>query len=250
VQVRIWVPGQVPPGIIERAVEAAWPAARTHTTHTPQPALPPEGVVMGGRLRMARPDWLPLRADHPADPLRALIGAASGLAPGQHAVVQICARPATGHRLARAHRAAAALRGGTQSGRPWGWLFDLITPVPAGRSSQPSAYVAHPERAAEVKAILDKSREPQWEAVIRYGLAADPAQVSTGTPAKDSPAVDPRTAQRDLERGLGVRCGAAPMPSPRPTPCTPGTTTCAANASGARRRCWDGAGCGAAICCR
>lgn len=27
--VRMWVPGPVPPGMVERAVESAWPAART-----------------------------------------------------------------------------------------------------------------------------------------------------------------------------------------------------------------------------
>ncbi|WP_329242776.1 type IV secretion system DNA-binding domain-containing protein [Actinoallomurus sp. NBC_01490] len=180
VQIRIWVPGLIPPGLIERAVEAAWPAARTHTAPNSAPPLPPGSVTAGGRLRLARPDWLPLRADHHVDPLRALVGAASGLPPGQHAVVQILARPATGRRLAKAHRAAAALRsGGVTSGRPWGRLFDLITPTPNRRAPSASGYALHPERAGEVRAILEKAHEPRWETVVHYCLATDSGQVTT-----------------------------------------------------------------------
>lgn len=190
VQIRIWVPGQIPPGLIERAIEAAWPAARTQTSPAPGPPLPMDDVAVGGRLRLARPDWFPLRADHHTDPLRALVGAASGLAPGQHAVVQILTRPATGRRLAKAHRAAAALRsGGTTSTRPWSPLFDLVTPTASRRTSTTSAYALHPERAGEVRAILDKAREPQWEIRIHYGLA-------TATPAEERPASSPGGRRR------------------------------------------------------
>jgi hypothetical protein len=204
VQIRIWVPGTIPPGIIERAVEAAWPAARTSST-APIPPFPAGGVAVGGRLRMARPDWLPLRADHPADPLRALIGAASGLASGQHAVVQILARPTTGRRLARAHRAAAALRGGPSSGRPWGRLFDLVTPAPTGRRTTTNVYAAHPERAAEVKAILEKSREPQWEVTICYGLAISPQAIAA---TRASQALTPHQIHRRARRTLRGRAHA------------------------------------------
>ncbi|MFI0411937.1 type IV secretory system conjugative DNA transfer family protein [Actinomadura sp. 3N508] len=222
VQIRLWVPGTVPPGFIERAIEAAWPAARTHTAPASASPLPTGAVAVGGRLRMARPDWLPLRADHPADPLRALVGAASGLASGQRAIMQICARPATGRRLVKAHRAAAALRGSTASQRPWAWLFDLITPSASTRRPATSAYVAHPERAAEVRAILDKAREPQWEMTISYALAVTPDTVpatasntaagkssvrsnSGGTAAPET--VD-RAMRRELRRGLRGRAHA------------------------------------------
>jgi len=206
VQIRIWVPGVIPHGIVERAVEAAWPAARTESTPADGSALPTGSVAIGGRLAMARDDWLPLRADHDSDPLRALVGAASGLAPGQHAIAQIIARPATGHRLARAHRAAARLRGSNESTRPWGRLFDLITPGPVGRRTT-SAYVAHPERAAEVQAILDKAREQRWEISVRYGLAADSTIVAAASAASARPgrASNQRDVRRMIRRGLRGR---------------------------------------------
>ena len=43
----LWVPGAVPPGLVERAVEAAWPGARTETV----PAAPP---LVGRRDRHRR----------------------------------------------------------------------------------------------------------------------------------------------------------------------------------------------------
>ena len=197
VEIRLWVPGLVPPGMIERAVEAAWPAARTRTVSPPETPLPLDAIAIGGRLGMARPDWLPLRADHRADSLRALVGAASGLAPGQHAVVQILARPATGRRLAKAHKAAAALKGGHPA-RPQAYLFDLITPASAARPRPQSSYAQHPERAAEVRAILDKAHEPQWEVVVRYGVSTAPLRADT----------KPRKVDRALRRALRGRAHA------------------------------------------
>ena len=35
--IRMWVPGPVPPGLVERAIAAAWPGATTHTTPAPPP---------------------------------------------------------------------------------------------------------------------------------------------------------------------------------------------------------------------
>ena len=98
IQIQVWVPGVVPPGLVERAIQAAWPGAHTHT----QPAPPPRStaatgagreVVVGGRLRLARGEALPIRTEFDADPLRALLGAPLGLGRGESACVQILARP-------------------------------------------------------------------------------------------------------------------------------------------------------------
>ena len=95
--VRIWVPGTVPPAMVERAVAAAWPGATT-TTH---PAAPPPtrhrhrhrdrppraraspgqrnrrwgAQVAGGVLRLARGVDLPIDVDTAGDPIAALLAA-------------------------------------------------------------------------------------------------------------------------------------------------------------------------------
>src|ERR1039458_8345857 len=97
----VWVPGIVPPGMVERAIEAAWPGAHAVTTPA-TPPLPSGALATGGTLRLARTEVLPLKTDHGSDPLRALAAAGSGLTDGEHAIVQILARPVTGTRLRKA----------------------------------------------------------------------------------------------------------------------------------------------------
>ena len=168
VSIRLWVPAEVPPGLVERAVEAAWPGARTTTT-TVVPPLPLGARATGGRLRLAEPEWYPLRAEHPADPLRALLGAFAGLGDDETACVQVLARPATGRRLTRAHRAAAHRRAGRPASAT-GRLLDLFTPGPAQRPA-----TGDPSREADVRAILDKTASPTWAVAVRYGVATTAA---------------------------------------------------------------------------
>ena len=163
--IALWVPGQIPPGLVERAVEAAWPGARTETV----PAVPPlsgPGVATGGALSLALPEHYPLRTEHKVDPLRPLLGALAGLAEGESACVQILARPVTGRRLTRLQRAAAARR----SGRPVtriGRLVDLVTPGPSAQ-----APASDPSRSADVADILDKAAQPCWAISVRYALSS------------------------------------------------------------------------------
>ncbi|MFE3551321.1 hypothetical protein ACFXN2_21905 [Streptomyces kronopolitis] len=89
-RIALWIPGTVPLGLARSAVEAAWPGAHTRVTE-PTPLLPPHHPVTAGRLRPARPAVLPLRTDHPTDPLRALLQAATGMAETEAACVQILA---------------------------------------------------------------------------------------------------------------------------------------------------------------
>src|SRR5207344_1685339 len=98
-----------------------------HTVTAPaSPPLPPGVAVAGGTLRLARPDILPLSASgDPEAPLRALAGA--GLAGGEHAVLQVLARPVTGARLRKARRAARKQRSG-QTARLASRLLDLASP--------------------------------------------------------------------------------------------------------------------------
>ncbi|HLH45674.1 MAG TPA: hypothetical protein VKV25_00865, partial [Acidimicrobiales bacterium] len=160
----IWVPGGIPPGMVERAVEAAWPGARTET-HPAGPPLSGAGFSTGGSLALAAGEEYPLRHDHKVDPLRPLLGALGALADGESACVQVLARPVTGRRLARLQRTATARRAGRPATRT-ARLLDLLTPGPA---TQPAA--VDPTRAADVADILDKAAQPCWAIAIRYAVA-------------------------------------------------------------------------------
>ncbi|MDX6295958.1 MAG: hypothetical protein QOH50_5211 [Kribbellaceae bacterium] len=181
VTIRLWVAGVIPPGMVERAIEAAWPGAHTRT-NTPTPPIPaPEAgqrqLVIGGQLRLARPEALPIRTDFDADPLRALLGAPVGLGPGQYACVQILARPVTGRRVAHVRRAARRIHT-AGSIHLVGRLLDLITPRMQTRSpamassprsgSDPQTTLEH---SAANRAIITKHRGSQYETVIRYAVA-------------------------------------------------------------------------------
>ncbi|OKI24708.1 type VI secretion protein [Saccharothrix sp. CB00851] len=185
VAIRLWVPGVIPPGLVERAVEAAWPGAHTRVGPA-QPPLPAPGegqrrLVVGGELRLARPEALPIRSAFDADPLRALIGAPIGLARDEYACVQVLARPVTGRRVQRARRAARRVHTGG-SARLAGRLLDAVTPgaTSSGRSAaaRTTTGASHHdpqtslEYAAQNRAIVGKQRGSQFETVVRYAVAA------------------------------------------------------------------------------
>ncbi|MET9629065.1 DUF87 domain-containing protein [Lentzea sp. NPDC006480] len=201
VQISMWVPGVVPPGMVERAIEAAWPGSHTRTT----PANPPIPIIagrrieaIGGELRLARSEALPIRTDHPADPIRAMLGAPVGLGPHERACVQILARPVAGHRVAKARRAARRVHAGG-SVHIIGRLLDLMTP---GRTSKPSAFGRQRgldrqstlEHAAQDRAVVQKLRANPFETRIQYAVAT--------TVAEDSSASEVR-AVREVLRGRG-----------------------------------------------
>ncbi|MEV6608883.1 DUF87 domain-containing protein [Kutzneria sp. NPDC051319] len=205
VAIRLWVPGVIPPGLVERAVEAAWPGAHTRVASPAEPPLPPPSedqrrLVIGGELRLARSEALPIRTEFDADPIRALIGAPVGLGRHEYACVQILARPVTGHRVARARRSARRVHAGAST-RPVGRLLDLVTPGmktsrPSGGRTASGALHTDPqtslEYAAQNRAIVAKQRGSQYETLIRYAVA-------TLLPA-DAGDAQLRTA-RDVARG-------------------------------------------------
>jgi hypothetical protein len=166
--IAVWVPGSVPPGLVEHAIEAAWPGARTTTVQPAPPPLPATtGRAAGGELRLAGPGWYPLRSEHSADPLRALLGAVGSLHDGEHAAVQVLARPATARAIARCRRAAREVRGG-HTGGGLTKLLDLVTP---GTTAAPRAPV-DPTVSPDVKAILGKAEGVLWSGVVRYAVTA------------------------------------------------------------------------------
>ncbi|MHB1504817.1 MAG: type IV secretion system DNA-binding domain-containing protein [Acidimicrobiales bacterium] len=176
--ISLWVPACVPPGLVERAVEAAWPGAQTTTTPA-CPPLPEATLATGGELRLAAGDHYPLKTDHRVDPLRPLLGALSGLGEHERACVQILARPVTGRRLRTLSKAAVHRRNGRPAHRT-GRLLDLVTP--GGRGPRTQRAEVDPARSADVAAILDKAAQPCWAIAIRYAVATD----ETGPGAKAS----------------------------------------------------------------
>jgi hypothetical protein len=196
VTLRLWVPGIVPPGMAERAIEAAWPGAHTHT----HPAAPPvetgqDVEAVGGELRLARSEALPIRTDFPTDPIRALLGAPVALTYGERVAVQILARPVTGARVRRARRAARRGRAGASATRA-GRLLDAISPHTGPRrrtpmASRPGDPQTALETAAQDRAIVLKQRGSQYETRIRYVIA------TSLTPDTD------RALARDRLRGRG-----------------------------------------------
>jgi energy-coupling factor transporter ATP-binding protein EcfA2 len=166
-RIGLWVPGSVPPGLVERAVEAAWPGARTETTEDSAPLSGP-GVATGGELRLAMPEHYPLKTDHRVDPLRPLLGALSGAGEGDRACVQILARPVTGRRLAALHKAAVHRRNGRPTARA-ARLLDLFSPRPG---SGARTGTVDPSRGDDVSAILDKAAQPCWAICVRYAVSS------------------------------------------------------------------------------
>ncbi|WP_219416946.1 helicase HerA domain-containing protein [Pseudonocardia nigra] len=222
--IRLWVPGAIPPGLVERAVEAAWPGSHTRAepARIPLPAAEPgrTRVITGGELRLTRPEALPLRTRFDADPVRALVGSAVGLGRHEAACVQVLTRPVTGRRAARARRSAPHLHG--TSGSPAGLLtgvlselLDLITPRPLRPARRTGAAAARrpssgpsPDRqtaldlSAQARAVVEKQRGAQYETLVRYAAAID---LSLAPAAKGASQIgtgdDPVAAARDLVRG-------------------------------------------------
>ncbi|WP_433347623.1 type IV secretory system conjugative DNA transfer family protein [Microtetraspora malaysiensis] len=165
VRIRLWVPGKVPQHLVEHAIEAAWPSARTAVLGA-APPVPLTGRATGGQFAIARSERLPLRHDH--DPLRALLGAGVGMPAWQHTAVQVLARPATGRRLT--HRAASASAALLQG------VLNLISPGPAHTTSgqlTSGDRATRLEQYAEARSIRDKALRPRYEVAVQYAVQAD-----------------------------------------------------------------------------
>ncbi|KIA60841.1 type IV secretory system conjugative DNA transfer family protein [Nocardia vulneris] len=177
VSIRLWVPRAIPPGLIERAVESAWPGARTRAAATATPPLPEPAsrkrrLLVGGELRLARNHGLPIRTDYSGDLVRDLITAAADLDPGQAACVQVLARPVTSHRLRRAstHLPGQSL---TLVQTVLRDLLDLLTP---GAPARPRYRARNGDRqaamqeTASTRAAVAKARGGHWETRLRYAV--------------------------------------------------------------------------------
>ncbi len=168
VGIRLWVPGTIPQHLVEHAIEAAWPSARTAVLEA-APPVPLTGQATGGQFAIARSERLPIHHDHTRDPLRALLGAGVGMPTWQRAAVQIFARPATGRRLSHgtASIPVALLRA----------ALDLLAPGPARArhhsDHRGQDHAVRLEQYAEARAVRDKAVHPRYEVAVRYAVQAD-----------------------------------------------------------------------------
>jgi hypothetical protein len=178
VSIKIWVPGVVPPGMINRAIEAAWPGAHTTTEDATPPLKPRAGhrlLTAGGYLQLGRHEALPIRTDFTTDPIRPLLGALGGLGHHDQAAFQVVARPTTGRRAATARRAARHIRAG-RSSNSLVRLIDGMTATPPAPRPTPSRTTPtwDPqgvlEYAAQDRAVVAKQRNNPFDTVIRYAV--------------------------------------------------------------------------------
>ncbi|WP_274916657.1 helicase HerA domain-containing protein [Streptomyces sp. WZ-12] len=167
-RIRLWAPGTVPLGLVRRAVEAAWPGAHTRAAE-PTPLLPPDHPTTAGRLRPARPAVLPLRTDHPTDPLRPLLQAATGMAEAEAACVQILARPATGSALRRARCQARRLKAGHTPAR-----LPALTALLLHRAQPSTTGKQDPEHSTAVRQSATKLSGSQWQCALTYAATCAP----------------------------------------------------------------------------
>jgi hypothetical protein len=193
--IRVWVPGTVPPGAVEAAVRAAWPAATVTTTDAGQPIPFDVADQVGGAHWPQQADTLPLRTEHDADPLRALFAAGAEVRHREHACVQVLARPATARRVRLARRSAA-----TTSTNPAGrpdvaaqavsglaraaiepilWLVEVFIPGPTRHraTTHPTfrPEVRDPVATADARTVVDKAvKVPHYEIAVRYAVAVAP----------------------------------------------------------------------------
>ncbi|WP_117214363.1 type IV secretion system DNA-binding domain-containing protein [Allorhizocola rhizosphaerae] len=193
--IRIWVPGTIPPGAVEAAVRAAWPAATVEVTDAGRPVPLEVADQVGGAHWPQQADILPLRTEHDADPLRALFAAGAEVHHREHACVQVLARPATARRVRLARRSAATsanpsgrpdVAARTVSGlaraliEPILWLVEVFIPGPATRSRTSThatvrAEVRDPVATADARTVVEKAvKVPHFEIAIRYAVAMDP----------------------------------------------------------------------------
>ncbi|MFI7077165.1 type IV secretory system conjugative DNA transfer family protein [Micromonospora sp. NPDC049903] len=194
--IRVWVPGTVPPGAVEAAVRAAWPAA-TLTVEDAAVPIPVEvGEQVGGAHWPQHTDGLPLRVEHDSDPLRALFAAGAEVRHREHACVQVLARPAPARRVRAARRAAAiasthprgqpdmaarAVSGAaTLAATPLLWLLDAFAPGPSRPRTPPvvgRGAERDPVAGADARTVVEKAvRVPHFEVAVRFAVAADPAK--------------------------------------------------------------------------
>lgn len=169
---RLWVPSVIPPGLIERAVSAAWPGASTSTA----PATFDAGAGPAGaasELTLSGPSWFPLNPATSPDPLPLILGQLAGLENGQRALVQVLARPATAREQRRLRAAARRIRAGIPPRRLARLVSFFTTATPRPPRLDPTIN-------PDVRAVMSKSAQPLYRCLVRVAVTGETPAAARG----------------------------------------------------------------------
>ncbi len=201
-RIGLWVSRTLPVTGVIGAVESAWPGARASITAPPE--VPAGTPALGGRARLAGPDWLPLGLKSTGvdsgggDPIRGLLAALSATSDGGEVLFQVLVRPARARRVTRARRAARAIRRGqptTSVGRALDLLHDRSATTRSAAGTDPLAL-------ADVRDITAKlTAPPHFEVAVRYAITSPP-----GTPRREGRR-SRRARSREVAAALGLYAG-------------------------------------------
>jgi uncharacterized protein DUF87 len=166
IDVALWVPQDVPRGLVERAVEVAFPGARTEPSDVDPLAelARSDGHMEACEFRLAEPEWFPVGEGAGDESLGLALAALTGLGENENAFVQVLARPLTSRARYRLLRAARVLRAGGRPGR-FSWRV--------GRGGAGHRPAPDPTVEGDVRAILAKAASPLWACTVRVAVLAD-----------------------------------------------------------------------------
>jgi hypothetical protein len=191
---QLWVPRLVPIGLIERAVESAWPGASTSVEAV---TSAPARSALVSELVIAGPDWFALDSSTDPDPLRVILGQLSGLREGESALVQVLARPATAREQRRLRMTARRLRAGVPTGRA-ARAFELLSPNPSKHTT------VDPTVNPDVRDVLDKSAQPLYQCLVRIAVSGPSRSLARGRLAGVTGGFAPYEGRAALRR-RGIR---------------------------------------------
>jgi len=164
---RVWVPKVTPPGLIERAVSAAWPGASvtTEPADTAERAVKAGTVQVTSELALSGPGWFSLDSSMRPDPLPLILGQLSGLTGSEHALIQVIARPATSREQHRLRSAARRIRRGQEAG-------GLLRLVQLFQIQPPTPPRLDPTIAPDVREAMVKSTGSLYRCKVRVTVTA------------------------------------------------------------------------------
>ncbi|MGH2693327.1 MAG: type IV secretory system conjugative DNA transfer family protein [Actinomycetota bacterium] len=169
VEVGVWIPRQVPLGLVERAVEASWPGAGAVEAEEDPVAGVTDGTghVEVTELALARSDRYPIAARAEGALALALAGLTQ-LTAGEAAAIQVAARPATSASRRRLVRAAGKLKAESRRARR------------AARGHPWPPALADPALQGDVRAVLDKAASPLWSCTLRVAVSSPARERARG----------------------------------------------------------------------